>query len=205
MGSCVSSTRSFLSRNNEGMERNPAVLGITISNLNTTRSAFNDGYETQRSLFNNVDWSSFEQESDRNHILRTHQYGHASIDPSSCDSQSSTDSSGSDSLGIENMFSFDGMNKRVSNRYDIGLNVLKAKIHHGADPKNLCTHGGRTSLMFSVMANDLSFIKQLVELGVDINQKNQSDETALSLAIGLKREEIAMYLRSQGATEVRRP
>jgi len=204
MGSFVSSSCSFRSRNGDGKKINPAVLGITLANSNSTRSAFNDRYKRQRTLFNIINYPAFEQESDRSYILRTYPNGHADLDASSRNSLSTTYSSSSDSFDFENLCSFDGLNKRVSNRYDIGLDVLKAKIDLGADPKNLCTHGGRTCLMFSVMANDLSFTKQLVELGVDINRTNQLNETALSLATELKREEIAKYLRAQGAKEAHR-
>jgi len=206
MGSIVSSSScGFCSRNGDGNKINPAVLGITLANSNTNKTALNDGYKTQRTLFKNIDYPLFKQESDRSRIIKTYPHGHANLDPSSSVSWSSTNSSGSDAFDLENLRSFDGMNKRVINRYDIGLDILKAKIHVGADPKNLCTHGGRTCLMFSVMANDLSFTKELVELGVDINRTNQLNESALSLAIELKRGEIAKYLRAQGAKEVHRP
>jgi len=205
MGSFASSSScGFCSRNGDGNKINPTVLEITLANLNTTRSALNDGYKRQRTLFNNIDYPAFNQESDRSRILSTYPNGLANLDPSSHDSPSSTYSSASYQFDLENLRSFDGMNKKVINRYDIGLDILKAKIHFGADPKSLCTHGGRTCLMFSVMANDLSFTKQLVELGVDINRTNQLNETALSLAIELKREEIAKYLRAQGAKKVHR-
>jgi len=206
MGSFVSSSYcSCWSRNGDGKKIHPAVLGIALANSDSNRSALNDRYKRQRALFNNINYPAFEQESDRGYNLRTYPNGHADLDASSSDLLSISNSSASDAFDLENVRSFDGMNKRVSNRYDIGLDVLKAKIHLGADPKNLYTHGGRTCLMFSVMANDLSFTKQLVELGVDINQTNQLDETALSLATELKREEIAKYLRAQGAKEARRP
>jgi len=95
--------------------------------------------------------------------------------------------------------SYDGLNRRSNNRADIGLEVLKAKIHFGADPNSMSTHGERTSLMFSVISGDFGLTKKLVELGVDINETNRFGETALGLAIELKRNEIANYLRSKGA------
>jgi hypothetical protein len=98
--------------------------------------------------------------------------------------------------------SFDGLNKRSVDRYDIGLEVLKAKIHHGANAERLSTHGDRTALMFAVLAKDLDFIKKLVEMGVDVNQSNALGETALSLACEIQNEDIADYLRSQGALQL---
>jgi len=102
---------------------------------------------------------------------------------------------------IGDIMSFDGVNKRICNRYDIGLGMLKAQIQHGADPKALTTHGDRSCLMFAVLAEDFNFVKQLVELGVDVNKTNRFGESALSLALGLKREDIASYLRLSGAVE----
>jgi len=106
-----------------------------------------------------------------------------------------------DSLESGEFSSYDGMNMRATNRYMIGLEILKAKIYHGADPNRMTTHGERTPLMFSVLANDLKFIKLLVKLGVDVNQKNSSGETALGFASELHKRDIASYLRSQGALE----
>jgi len=97
--------------------------------------------------------------------------------------------------------SFDGLNMRSTNRYDIGLEVLKAKIHHGANAKRLSTHGERTALMFAVLAKDFSFTKKLVKMGVDVNQSNALGETALGLACESQNDEIIDYLRSHGALE----
>jgi len=97
------------------------------------------------------------------------------------------------------VLSYDGINKRISNRNDIGLRMLKAQIQCGADPKAWTTHGDRSCLMFAVLAEDFNFIKQLIELGVDVNKINRFGETALALAVGLEREDIASYLRSNGA------
>ena len=79
--------------------------------------------------------------------------------------------------------------------------MLKAQIHCGADPKVLTTHGEGSCLMFAVLAEDFCFIKKLVKLGVDVNQKNRVGETALSLANELHRDDIARYLRRNGAIE----
>jgi len=91
------------------------------------------------------------------------------------------------------------LNMGAKDRYDIGLKQVKAQIHHGADPNSLVTIGDRSCLMFAVMANDFSFTKELVELGVDVNHSNSSGESALSLAIDMQRKDIAQYLRSKGA------
>jgi hypothetical protein len=118
-------------------------------------------------------------------------------------SMSSTNScSHSDSFDIEDLRSFDGLDRRVTNRYDIGLEILKAQIQHGADPKVIHTHGDRSCLMFAVLANDIRFIKQLVEFGVDVNQTNRLGETALGFAIEFERDDIVDYLRSKGAARV---
>jgi len=94
---------------------------------------------------------------------------------------------------------FDGLNKRIVTRHGIGLEILKAQIHHGADPKEIRTHGDRTCLMFAVLAEDFSFVKELIELGVDVNQTNHMGETALGLSIEIGRDDIAHFLRRNGA------
>jgi len=97
--------------------------------------------------------------------------------------------------------SFDGLNKRVFSRYDLGLEVLMAMIENGTNPEGMSTHGDRTALMFAVLAQDLDFIKKLVELGVDLNETNCHGETALRLANETGRSDIINYLRSNGAIE----
>jgi len=113
-------------------------------------------------------------------------------------SNSSLSSYWRDSMDV---MSYDGINKRISDRNDIGLRMLKAQIQCGADPKVWTTHGDRSCLMFAVLAEDFNFIKELIELGVDVNKTNHYGETALTLAVGIKREDIASYLRSNGAVE----
>jgi len=203
-----SSTSSCISRDDEISNNvNPGVLGIMVANSLAPRKFSSNEFERQHSPYNlNVDYSAFGQKSDRAFILGecdTEQpMEHANKVWSSSLSLSSSYSSPYNSLELENQISFDGLNKRASDRYDIGLDILKAKIECGADPKSFTTHGDRNSLMFSVMANDFSFTKELVERGVDVNWKNHLGETALSLAKELKREEIAKYLVAQGATKV---
>jgi len=111
-------------------------------------------------------------------------------------SRSSGSSNWRDSVDI---LSYDGINKRFCNRNDIGLGMLQAQIKCGVDPNVWTTHGDRSCLMCAVLAEDFNFIKQLIELGVDVNKTNHFGETALSLAVGLKREDIASYLRRNGA------
>jgi len=107
-----------------------------------------------------------------------------------------------DSFSIGDLVSFDGLNKRSDNRGDIGIQMLKAQIHFGANPQALSTHGDRTCLMFAVLANDIRFTKKLVKLGVDVNQTNRFGETALSLAVESRHHQLANYLRSKGAADV---
>jgi len=97
--------------------------------------------------------------------------------------------------------SYDGVNKRICNRYDIGLRMLKAQIQYGADPNVLTTHGDRSCLMFATLAEDFAFVKHLVELGVDVNKTNISGETALNFALALERKDIADFLRANGAVD----
>jgi len=121
--------------------------------------------------------------------------------PASEASTSSLNSSTlSDSFDLADLVTFDGLNKRATNRNDIGLDILKATLHFGADPQRMSTHGERSCLMFAVIANDYNFTKNLVEQGVDVNKRNRFGETALGLAIELKRDEIASFLRLKGAT-----
>lgn len=120
----------------------------------------------------------------------------STFQPTSCPTSSS--------CFFEDIFSFDGTNQRTNDRYKIGIGMLKAQIHHGADPNGLVTHGERTTLMFAVLARDFSFVKELVELGVDVNLRNCKGETALSLANEVHRDDIANYLRAQGAGELLR-
>jgi len=105
-------------------------------------------------------------------------------------------------ISTANLISYDGLNNRPVKRNDIGMHILKAQIHFGADPNEMCTHGDRTCLMFAVLANDFSFTKKLVEEGVDINKTNCFGETALGLAIEMQNDEIVNYLSSKGAADV---
>jgi len=101
------------------------------------------------------------------------------------------------SVGCDFFQSFDGLNKRVSNRYEIGLEVLKVLIHNGANPHAMSTIGDKTALMFAVLAQDFDFVKKLVEMGVNIGHMNCHGETALGLAIETQRNDIADYLRQK--------
>merc|ERR1719499_387350 len=88
------------------------------------------------------------------------------------------------------MNGFDGLNKRIVSRHGIGLEILKAQVHHGADPRVMRTHGDRTCLMFAVLGEDFGFVKELMELGVNVNQTNHQGETALGFAIEMGRDDI---------------
>jgi len=104
------------------------------------------------------------------------------------------------SVGRDFFQSFDGLNKRVTNRYEIGLEVLKALIKNGANPHAMSTIGDKTALMFAVLAQDFAFVKNLVERGVDVGHMNCHGETALGLAIETQRNDIADYLRANGSS-----
>jgi len=115
--------------------------------------------------------------------------------PSSIDFSKST----TESFTESSYMGSDGLNKRTTNRYEIGLQMLKAMIDSGADPKSLVTHGDRNCLMFAVLAEDFDFVKKLVKLGVNVNKTNSMGETALGFANELGRYDIASYLREHGA------
>jgi len=210
MGVFSSTSSCILSRDDEISNNiNPGVLGITVANALPPRNFSTNEFERQQTRCNfNVEYSSFGQNRDRAYILRScgtqQPMEHSNKVRLSCDSLSISWSTASNSLELDNQITFDGLNKRASDRYDIGLEILKAKIECGADPNALSTHGDRSCLMFSVMANDFSFTKQLVEQGVDVNWTNHLGETALSLAKEFKREEMAKFLLGKGATEVPR-
>jgi len=193
MGTCSSSTYYLASPR----------YGIVKKNMNP--GLVREGYEKkQSSLRKSV--PAIEKES-----VRSDDFSSASsttytrtLDsigrPASESSTSSVNSSTySDSFDPKGLLSYDGLNKRATNRNDIGLEILKAKIELGADPKGLTTHGDRSCLMFAVIANDYNFTKKLVELGVDVNKMNRFGETALGLAMQLQRDKIASYLCSEGA------
>jgi len=202
MGSLISNAPCMLSTAGDEVSYkiNPGVLEVTLANSISSRSVSSDECKRQKFWQNHVDCSTLNEDSD----TPVYSEGNINIIRSSSDSETITWCSSSnvsdDSFDFDNLCSFDGLNKRATSRHAIGLEILKAQIDLGADPKVLSTHGDRTCLMFSAMANDLSFTKQLVELGVDVNETNHLGETALSLALELKRGEIAKYLRAQGAT-----
>eukprot|EP00495_Collosphaeridae_sp_1-RS-2012_P005627 TRINITY_DN5046_c0_g1_i1.p2 TRINITY_DN5046_c0_g1~~TRINITY_DN5046_c0_g1_i1.p2 ORF type:complete len:62 (-),score=7.92 TRINITY_DN5046_c0_g1_i1:19-204(-) len=55
--------------------------------------------------------------------------------------------------------------------------------------------------MFAVLANDIDYTKDLVNMGVNVNQINERGESALSLACEAQRDDIANYLRANGALD----
>jgi len=152
-------------------------------------------FGTEASTRSTLTSSQFTGEADKPSLSSTKRYG-VFTDSGSCsrDFSESTSDSTTD-------FCFDVSSKRATNRYEIGLEMLKAMINEGADPKELVTHGDRTCLMFSVLAGDFDFVKKLVELGVSVTKTNSQGETALGFANELKRYDIARYLRQHGALE----
>jgi len=118
-------------------------------------------------------------------------------------SASCTSLSCSSFLSPKEIISFDGANTRAANRYEFVVNQIKAQMHYGMNPNVFTTHGDRSCLMVAVLAGDFRFVKQLVEMGVNVNKRSQIGETALSLAKDQKRNDIANFLRSNGATEIK--
>jgi len=209
MGLCVSGASVWIQGNDDVSNKiNPGALRVPLRNPVIDGRGFDDESKRQPSIegFSAPSDREREREGVRSNISKTsssiYSSEHGLSGRSTSKSQSTSFSSTlTDSFDPDNLLSFDGLNKRVTNRNHIGLEILKAKIHHGADPKSLSTHGGRTCLMFSVIANDFSFTKMLVELGVDVNYRTRLGETALGLATELQREEITKYLRTKGATK----
>jgi len=204
MGTFISTRFCIIQREDESSNNtNTKARRISVANSRTSCNLSSDEYDRQQAPFN---FSDVQEISSSACCLRpygTQQQGElGNKDQLSCRSSLSSWSTSLSSFDSENAVSFDGLNKRANNRYEIGLEILKAQIESGADPKTFSTLGDRSCLMFSVMANDFSLTKSLVEKGVDINRTNSSGETALSLAKDFKLEKIAKYLRAQGATEV---
>jgi len=181
----------------------PERAGIFDNRIARTRTVAADGW-TPTSTPEKKDASEIGQESvpsdDSNRVnwIGSSTSNGTSESKESRESRSSSFvSSSDDSLDSAKALTCLGM--RGKDRYEIGLEQVKAQIHHGADPKTLMTLGDRSCLMFAVMGNDLSFTKELVELGVDVNHSNSSGESALSLAIDMQKKDIAQYLLSKGA------
>merc|ERR1719233_2450886 len=79
-------------------------------------------------------------------------------------------------------------------REEINIKSLKAMHDNKVDLKDWKTHGGRTALMVSVLAQDLEFVKILVEQGHNVTKKIKNGETALQLAETLPSQEIYNFL-----------
>jgi len=207
MGLCVSNPCRGLNAQDHHVKKRirPERLGVE-NRFARTRVMIADGWTQAKAPVNIRDAPCIAQRRDSSdHFHRASWSGTSTINGTSGSQESRESHSNSFVSSSESEFdsaeleTYDGLNMRATNRYDIGLEILKAKIHHGADPKTLITHGERSCLMFAVMANDFSYTKELVKLGVDVNYSNSSGESALSLAIDMQRKDIAYYLRSKGA------
>lgn len=75
---------------------------------------------------------------------------------------------------------FDGMERNLG-RDDIAVVILKALIANGTCVNTITTHG-QTALQVTVLAGDLVYCKELVDMKADVHKKNEAGETALSLA-----------------------
>jgi ankyrin repeat protein len=76
---------------------------------------------------------------------------------------------------------YDGLQDKSLDRNEIGMEILTAIIEHGSSV-NIVTTNGRTALQMSVLAGNLEYCKVLVEKGADLFARDDSGETALSLA-----------------------
>jgi hypothetical protein len=79
-------------------------------------------------------------------------------------------------------------------REEINMKTLKAMRANKTDIKGWKTHGGRTALMVSVLAQDFEFVKILVTEGHNVSEKTITGETALELAKNLPSKEIYNFL-----------
>jgi len=202
MGCCTSGTNVV---NPTSRKKNNFTLRSACDPLpnNATSSPRTPVHDQSRDSFVNIrDMSSSLEQLQKYFFISKVSDKKPPICPSSFSLNSLDRALTSESCSTRNLLSYDGLNKRPIKRDNIGMEILKAKVHFGANPNKMCTHGNRTCLMFAVVANDLSFTKKLVELGVDINKVTPSGETALSLAIEMQNYELVDYLRSKGAMDV---
>jgi len=210
MGACISTSTVYTSRPKDiSNSVNPWLLGINSENPPFIRRGFSPEYQKKQSrVYVKEILSSLEQRRVLYDNFWTSSTANASkpvfVDRSTTKSAITSFSSSlqSDSDDTGSLVTNDGLNNKAKNRCDIAIEILKAEIHFGADPKVLRTHGDRTCLMVSVLADDMRFTKRLVEQGVDVNQTNSLGETALGLAIQSQNYKLANYLRSKGAADV---
>jgi len=80
--------------------------------------------------------------------------------------------------------------------------IIKLLIDGGADPNIACTESKITPLMWFVYKENIEGIKYILKNGADVNLKREDGNTALSLAIKDREEEIITILKSYGAIEI---
>lgn len=208
MGQCATSTVNISSPQYDDIKKNidPAINWLIFQNKTADKRFLNDVFPRKRVYLSEP---SPEESYRSDYVSSVHSSSIASTrkpettdrTASECSTYSVKSSTWSDSFTSADLVSFDGRNKRVINRNDLGLEVIKATIHFGADPQGMSTHGERSCLMVAVIGNDYELTKKLVKLGVDVNKRTRIGETALGLAIELKRDKIASFLRLNGAKQ----
>ena len=82
--------------------------------------------------------------------------------------------------------------------------ILETLLKKGANPNLRDTETGETLLMFAARYSTPEVVQALIEGGADVNARNKSDQTALTLADNkdnLWREEIVALLKRRGAKQ----
>jgi ankyrin repeat protein len=78
------------------------------------------------------------------------------------------------------------------------INNAKALLNWGVDVKDEC---GRTALMRAAYDGSADTVKTLLGRGANVNARDLSDATALTMAIAGGRDEIERLLKEAGAKE----
>ncbi len=89
---------------------------------------------------------------------------------------------------------------------DFDIKFVKELLKYGANPSDIEV-GKRpkgnttrmTPLMHASQNGNIELLEILLDAGADINYKNEYDQTALSMAVGLQKCESILYLLNQGA------